>query len=209
MLSAASRKYPGIRAPLHPLQLRCDSSPYSPGTPSLSRLAGVAHRRSRCFRIFARRCTRPNLRGRAGAPALSLLLLLLLLAAVPSEAANTVSVDVGSVYASNEGTSIDPALGTIRGKLQSMFNYTSYRMLDRKRRSLSVGEAGEFELPGRRSLRATPLPAQRDKVRLFVQISDGPRKLLATTLGLRRGGMVLVGGPSHQAGVLILIISAE
>src|SRR5659263_718137 len=28
--SAASRKYPGIRAPLHPLQLRCASSPYSP-----------------------------------------------------------------------------------------------------------------------------------------------------------------------------------
>ncbi|MCR4310877.1 MAG: hypothetical protein NUW14_12825 [Deltaproteobacteria bacterium] len=152
---------------------------------------------------------RPDPRGRAGALALSFLLLLLLLAAVPSEAANTVSVDVGAVYASNEGTSIDPALGTIRGKLLSMFNYTSYRMLDRQRRTLSVGEAGEFELPGRRTMRATPLPAQGDKVRLSIQISDGPRKLLTTTLGLRRGGMVLVGGPSHQAGVLILIISAE
>src|SRR5665811_2207243 len=89
---AANRKYPGIRAPLHPLQLRCDSSPYSPGTPSLSRLAGAAHRRSRCFRLFARRYTRPDPRGRAAAPAL--FLLLLLLAAVPSEAADTVSVDV-------------------------------------------------------------------------------------------------------------------
>ena len=153
MPSAASRKYPGIRAPL--------------------------------------------------------LLLLLLFAAVPSEAADIVSVDVGSVYASNEGNAIDPALGTIRGKLRSMFNYTSYRVLDRKRRFLAVGEAGEFELPGRRTMRATPLPARRDKVRLSIQISDGPRMLLTTTLGLRRGGMVLVGGPPHQAGVLILIISAE
>src|SRR5512140_1958580 len=100
---------------------------------------------------------RLDLRGRAGAPALSLRLLLL--AAAPPEPANTVSVDVGSVYATNEGTSIDPALGTIRGKLQSMFNYTSYRMLDRKRRSLSVGEAGEFELPDRRTMRATLLPS--------------------------------------------------
>ena len=137
------------------------------------------------------------------------LVLLALLAAVPSEAADTVSVDVGAVYASNEGTSIDPALGTIRGKLRSMFNYTSYRMLDRKRRSLSVGETGEFELPGRRSMQATLLPAQGDKIRLSIQITEGPRKLLTTTLGLRRGGMVLVGGPSYQAGVLILIISAE
>ena len=152
---------------------------------------------------------RPDPRGRAGAPVLSFLLLLLLLAAVPSEAADPITVDVGSVYASNEGTSIDPALGTIREKLQSMFNYTSYRMLDRKRRSLSVGEAGEFELPGRRTMRATPLPSRGDKVRLSIQLSDGPRKLLSTTLGLRRGGMVLVGGPPHQSGVLILIISAE
>jgi len=145
------------------------------------------------------------------APALPFLALLLLalLAAVPSGAAEPVAVDVAAVYASNDGTSIDPALGTIRGKLRSMFNYTSYRMLDRKRRSLSVGETGEFELPGRRTMRATSLPAQGDKVRLSVQISEGPKNLLTTTLGLRRGGMVLVGGPSHQAGVLILIISAE
>ena len=152
---------------------------------------------------------RPDPRGRAGAPALFFLSLLLLFAAVPSVAADTVTVDVGAVYASNEGTSIDPALGTIRGKLLSMFNYTSYRMLDRKRRSLSVGETGEFELPGGRSMRATPLPAQGDKVRLSIRISEGQKNLLTTTLGLRRGGMVLVGGPPHQSGVLILIISAE
>src|SRR5512135_1135396 len=152
---------------------------------------------------------RPDPHGRAGAPALFFLLLLLLFAAVPSEAAATVTVDVGAVYASNEGTSIDPALGTIRGKLLSMFNYTSYRMLDRKRRTLSVGETGEFELPGGRSMRATPLTAQGDKVRLSIRISEGQRNLLTTTLGLRRGGMVLVGGPPHQSGVLILIISAE
>lgn len=148
-------------------------------------------------------------RGRARAPVLFFFLLLPLLAAVPSEAADAVTVDVGAVYASNEGTSIDPALGTIRGKLRSMFNYTSYRMLDRKRRTLGVGETGEFELPDRRTMRATPLPARGDKVRLSVRISEGSRNLLTTTLGLRRGGMVLVGGPSHQAGVLILIISAE
>jgi len=152
---------------------------------------------------------RHNPGGRAGAPTLIILLLLLPLVAVPSEAADTVAVDVGAVYASNEGTSVDPALGTIRGKLQSMFNYTSYRMLDRKRRSLSVGETGEFELPDRRSMRATLLPARGDKVRLSISLSEGPRNLLTTTLGLRRGGMVLVGGPPHQSGVLILVISAE
>jgi hypothetical protein len=141
--------------------------------------------------------------------ALAFLVLLLLLCGSGSAAAQAVSVEIGSVYASNEGSSMDPVLGNIRGKLQSMFNYTSYRLLDRKRRSLAVGETGEFELPGRRTMRVTPVPAQGDKVRLSVQITEGAKNLLTTTLGLSRGGMVLVGGPSHQAGVLILIISAE
>lgn len=142
--------------------------------------------------------------------ALAFLLLLLLPGGSGSAAApEAVSVEIGSVYASNEGASMDPVLGNIRGKLQSMFNYTSYKLLDRKRRSLAVGETGEFELPGRRSMRVTPVPAQGNKVRLSVQITEGAKNLLTTTLGLSRGGMVLVGGPSHQAGVLILIISAE
>jgi len=154
---------------------------------------------------------RRNAPVRPGAPALACLLLLLLLCGGggTAAAADTVSVDVGSVYASNEGTSIDPALGNIRGKLNSMFNYTSYKMLDRKRLSLAVGQTGEYDLPGRRTMRVTPQPAQGSKVRLNVQIAEGSKSLLATTLGLSRGGMVLVGGPSHQAGVLIFILSAE
>jgi len=120
-----------------------------------------------------------------------------------------VAVDVGVVVASNTGTTLDPALSSIRDKLQSMFNYTSYRMVDRLRRTLSVGETGDFGLPGNRSMRATPVPAKGNKVRLAVQIMEGDRNLLSTTIGLTRGGMVLVGGPSYQEGVLILIISAE
>jgi len=104
---------------------------------------------------------------------------------------------------------MDPALGNIRGKLQSMFNYTSYKMLDRQRRSLAVGQAGDYAFPDRYTMRVTPLSAEGKKVRLNVQVTEGPKNLLTTTVGLSRGGMVLVGGPPHQAGVLIFLISAE
>jgi hypothetical protein len=90
-----------------------------------------------------------------------------------------------------------------------MFNYSSYKVLDRKRRTLAVGETGDFDLPGGRSMRVTPVPASEMKVRLAVQILEGGRNLLTTTLGLSRGGMVLVGGPPYQSGVMILLISAE
>lgn len=140
-----------------------------------------------------------------------LVLLALLVLPVPSAASAEapVRIDVGVVHASNEGSRMDPALESIQGKLRKMFPYTSYRMLDRLKRTLAAGETGEFALPGNRSLRMTHAPHSGGKVRLAVEVNEGPRNLLATTLGLSRGGMVLVGGPSHDRGVLILIISAE
>jgi hypothetical protein len=42
-----------------------------------------------------------------------------------------------------------------------------------------------------------------------MQLLEGGRNILTTTLGLSRGGMVLVGGPPYQSGVMILLISAE
>lgn len=145
----------------------------------------------------------------AGARLIAFLLLLALPAGGGAASGPTVAVDVGVVLASQDGATVDPALSSIQGKLRSMFNYTSYRMLDRQRRSLSVGETGDFVLPGNRSMRVTPSPSQGRKVRLAVEIREGGRNLISTTLGLSRGGMVLVGGPSFRQGVLILIISAE
>jgi hypothetical protein len=129
--------------------------------------------------------------------------------AAAAAAPGSVAVDIGVVAASNEGTSIDPALSALRTKLQSMFTYSSYKMLDRMKRTLAVGETGDFALPGGRSMRITPVPAPDKKVRLAVQITEGGRSLLTTTLGLSRGGMVLVGGLPNPSGVMILMISAE
>jgi hypothetical protein len=151
----------------------------------------------------------PDLKPGSHLPAIAFIVLVLFAHTVLASPDAPVAVDVGVVVASNEGATIDPALSSIRNKLQSMFNYTSYRMVDRLKRTLSKGETGNFGLPGNRSMRATPLPAKGNKVRLAVQIMEGDRNLLSTTLGLTRGGMVLVGGPSYQKGVLILIISAE
>jgi hypothetical protein len=142
-------------------------------------------------------------------PAIAFIGLLLFAQIAAASPDAPVAVDVGVVVASQEGPTMDPALASIRNQLQSMFNYSSYRMVDRLKRTLSVGETGEFGLPGDRSMRVTPVPAKGNKVRLAVRITEGGRNMLTTTLGLSRGGMVIVGGPPYQKGVLILIISAE
>ncbi|MEW6719955.1 MAG: hypothetical protein AB1346_05860 [Thermodesulfobacteriota bacterium] len=145
----------------------------------------------------------------SGIAAFLLVLLLLGSAAEVCLAGGAVTVDLGTVYASNKGDEVDPGLMNLRGKLQVMFNYSSYKMIDRRRRTLAVGESGTFELPGRRAMHVSPLPAPGNKVRLSVQIREGGKNLLTTTVGMSRGGMVLVGGPSHEDGVLILILSAS
>lgn len=138
-------------------------------------------------------------------------LLAVLAVAAPSRAAaaDSVGVNIGVVLASNAEKAVDPALSSIRTKLQSMFNYASYRLIDRVGKTLSIGETGDFPLPGRRSIRVSPVAAPGGKIRLAIQIMEGSRNLLTTTTVLNRGGMFLVGGPSHENGVLILIISAE
>jgi hypothetical protein len=153
--------------------------------------------------------TRPEPRPGLVLPAIAFLVILLAAGVAEAAPPGSVVVDIGVVVASNQGTSIDPALSALRTKLQSMFNYSSYKMLDRMKRTLAVGETGDFVLPGGRSMRVTPVPAPGTKVRLAVQLLEGGRNLLTTTLGLSRGGMVLVGGPPYQSGVMILLISAE
>lgn len=153
--------------------------------------------------------TRPDLRPEILLPAIAVLAILFAAPAASAAPPGSVTVDVGVVIASNEGNSIDPGLAGLRAKLQSMFNYTSYKMLDRKRHTYPVGETAVFKLPGGRSMRVTPVPAPPKKVRLDVRIAEDGRNVLTTTLGLSRGGMVLVGGPPYQSGVMILLISAE
>lgn len=153
--------------------------------------------------------TKADRSGKTASLALSLLLVLAMFLPVAALAGPTVSIEVAIAHASHEGKSIDPALSKLKSKLQSMFNYSSYKMLDRQKRSLGVGETGEIPLPGNRILKATPASIEGSKIKLDVQILEGGKNKLTTALGLNRGGMVLVGGPTYQNGVLILVISAE
>jgi hypothetical protein len=140
---------------------------------------------------------------------LPLLFILAILLPAVAHAAPSVTVEVGVAHASNEGSSIDPALSKLKSKLQDMFKYSSYKMLDRQKRTIAVGATGEIPLPGNRVLKATPASVEGGKIKLDVQILEAGKNKLTTSLGLNKGGMVLVGGPAYQNGVLILVISAE
>jgi len=123
-------------------------------------------------------------------------------------AGEAVRLGVEVIYASNEGQRVDPSLAGVERQLRSSFRYSSYRRLDSHELVRSIGQQGTVPLPGGRTLLLAPQGVSGGSVILLASIQGGGRALLNTELKLANGGTILVGGPSHEAGVLILAITA-
>ena len=132
---------------------------------------------------------------------------MLLFAAVPPLSAQAqaarVEVQVYVIHASNEGSEVDPRLEDLRRQL-SAFSFTSFRLLDVHERKLSLGESAKISLPGERVLTVSPRRLdQKGQLRLRLSIGD----LVDTTYSIAEGATIIVGGPRHEGGHLILAVN--
>ncbi len=142
-------------------------------------------------------------------PALVVLLLLAALtASAPARSQSSVSLTVQVIHASNAGTSVDPALAKIRAQLGSM-KYSSYTLLETRPFSTALGAKHAMPLPGGRTLDLYPFGLSGGSLELLVTITDGSKRLLDTTVRLSNNGTILVGGPAHGDGVLLVAISSS
>jgi hypothetical protein len=114
------------------------------------------------------------------------------------------------IYAANQPGGVDNRLGSLAGNLQKTFRYSSYQLLDTPKGSAALNQTWRTGLPDNRSLEITPTAIQDGQYRLTVRLlgADG-KASVNTAVRLRRAATVLVGGPSHQQGVLIIAISAN
>jgi hypothetical protein len=104
---------------------------------------------------------------------------------------------------------VDPSLGAVAEELQRTFRYTMYRLVDAPRGSADLKQTWRVGLPGGRALEVVPTAIDRKQSTLAVRIlgPDG-QPLMNTTVRLRSGATVLLGGPRHDQGVLIIALSA-
>jgi len=123
-------------------------------------------------------------------------------------AQSTVSLTVQVIQASRVGNTIDPSLEKIRAQLKSL-NYSSYRLVATHPLSTTIGTKQAVALPGGRMLDLYPYGLSGETIELLVTITDGSRRVLDTTFRLPNRGTILVGGPAHADGVLILAISGS
>lgn len=121
----------------------------------------------------------------------------------------TVSLRVQVIYAANEPGGVDSRLGGLAGDLQRTFRYSMYKLLDAPQGSATLNQAWTASLPDDRRLEIIPTAIQEGQYSLTVRVlSTAGQAVVNTAVRLKSGATVLVGGPSHQRGVLIIAITA-
>jgi len=120
--------------------------------------------------------------------------------------AQAVPIEVQVIQASREpGGGVDPAIGPLVRELQRDFAYTSYRLLETHRGQVSPQSPWRTVIAGGRDLGVALVKVDGGRVELHITTPQ-----VNTRVSLHRGGRpILLGGPPHGSGVLIMAISAR
>jgi hypothetical protein len=126
----------------------------------------------------------------------------------PSE--QQVNIHVDCVCASDTNEGIDTRLASSMGqRLHALFGYSTYHLVSHQHESTPLGKAISFELPGGRILHVEPHAIDGDMIAMMLVLFQGARPLMTTDVKLRDNGMLILGGPRYQQGMLIVSISAD
>jgi hypothetical protein len=120
-----------------------------------------------------------------------------------------VQTRVRIIGASNVGSSIDPSLRDVHDQLGTLFNFTSYRLLRDLNLHLVGNQPAEVPVHKGRSMEVTLIGEYRNTVELRIRIKRDGMNILDTQVRLSQGRTILIGGPKHGEGEIILAISAR
>lgn len=120
-----------------------------------------------------------------------------------------VEVRLGVVLASHQGQVFDQRLISLRRQFDSLFQYTSYRLMGEENRRVDWKREAEFRLPGGRHLVVIPRGYKDGRLSLNLMFMQGVRRLFNTEVAIKNNGTLLIGGPSYRDGVLIIAIGAR
>jgi hypothetical protein len=120
----------------------------------------------------------------------------------------SVRITIHTVAAGKQSSDFDPRLASLEKQLKAL-NYRSYRLLKEETQTARWQGNANFEIPGGRVLTVRPQEVTNNQLGLRVQLKQGDKPQLETTVRLNNGGNFILGGPPHEGGVLVLSISAN
>ncbi|MBF0468629.1 MAG: hypothetical protein HQK61_07060 [Desulfamplus sp.] len=125
-----------------------------------------------------------------------------------SYAGDTITSNIRVIHATSDGhPHIDPGLNDLAHQLQSVFKYTSYRLLDSKEISIANNTTGSLSLPGSRVLQIIPGGMSGDRIKFAIRILKNRSQVFTTQILLKNGSSVTIGGPDFKNGYLLFNIS--
>jgi hypothetical protein len=126
-----------------------------------------------------------------------------------SPAMPKIAVRVDSVVASDTHQGIDARLTPMGPRLHSLFSYTTYHLVSHQEEQAAIGSQITFDLPGGRILHIEPRAVEGDMIAMQMVLFQGERPVMSTDVKLRNHGVLLVGGPRYEQGMLIISIGAD
>jgi hypothetical protein len=116
---------------------------------------------------------------------------------------------VDEVIAADTGEGIDERLLPMGGRLESLFLYTTYRLISHQVDRTECGRTAAFTLPGGWIVHIEPSAVRDDMIAMELMLFQGARPMMTTDVRMRNHGMLIIGGPHYQQGMLIIPIGAD
>jgi len=140
-----------------------------------------------------------------------LILIVLFLSLFFSSADAQVHVRLRAIHASNSGSSVDPSLRDLHKELGSLFSFTSYRLMKDEILNLSLNQPVSISArEGRIVLEATLVGLHKNMPEIKLKVVREGTEILNTQVRLLPGRTILVGGPRHlRGGVVIYALHAR
>jgi RNA polymerase sigma-70 factor (ECF subfamily) len=91
-------------------------------------------------------------------------------------------------------------------RLYQLFRYKQYQVLQQYQGQAPVGGVQRWPVPGERMLEISPDRVSGESARLEVRLQRGAVMELSMTMRVMPGAPVVIGGPRHGDGVLIVIL---
>lgn len=133
--------------------------------------------------------------------------LLLLFGFAEAEALETdaFQLQIRVIHARTDGVGVDPRLQDLKVDLGQL-NYRSFKLLDGHKKQVFSRETLALEFPGNRWLRVRTKGLAKDgNLKVQLSIRDLGFKVKAK---VRPGSTILVGGPPHDGGAIVLAVTA-
>ena len=125
-----------------------------------------------------------------------------------AQALTGLNVNVEVIKADRNSKEIDPQLKDLVKELGPLLNFSGFSLLKKTETRLNLKQIQELILPSNRMLELQFLEFADNKARLHVRIIEEEKESFRSILLLVDKGSVLIGGPPHKDGVLLLRIGA-